>query len=420
MKAKRYIGPTSRAVLQQVRAELGPDAVILSNRSLPDGIEILAVSGEHMAQLVHAEETVVKKPERPASEGAAAIPFRTFLERSPGMAPPHTPPETEPLRAAAVAPADRPALAQDDVLAEIHSMKGLLREQMAALAWGETVRRRPLGALLLRQILSAGFSASLARAVTERLPDDFSESQARQWLHQVLARNLGCRPEPGLVAAGGVYALVGPTGVGKTTTTAKLAARAVMTHGAQGLGLITTDCYRVGAQDQLRIYGKILGVPVLVAQDATDLKHAVAALAGKHLVLIDTVGMSQRDKRIAEQRALLAVSGIRRLLLFNATAQKETLEDVVRAYVKPDVCGTVLTKLDEAVKLGGALDVLIRHRLKLDFVTSGQRVPEDLHSANPTVLVHRALKAAVEAGAALDPLELGAAIEESASAIAHA
>lgn len=441
MKAKRFTGPNSRAVLQQVRAELGADAVILGNRALANGIEVLAVSNQHMEELISVEERPPRSaepPAVPAGSGAEAMSFKAFLERGAAKEQAAAAP-VAPL-VAAVAPKvrtsfngvpkvmeakelprtlearERDALRQRDLLAEIHSMKGLLQQQMTALAWGESMRRRPLAALLLRNMLTAGFGAGLARALTERLPDDFSEPQALQWLHKVLARNLACEPEPGIIKSGGVYALVGPTGVGKTTTAAKLAARAVMMHGPQSLGLITTDCYRVGAQDQLRIYGKILGVPVLVAQDATDLEHAVAAMAGKHTVLIDTVGMSQRDERVAEQHKLLAVSGIKRLLLLNATAQKETLEDVVRAYVKAKTCGAVITKLDEAVKVGCALDVLIRHRLNLHFVTNGQRVPEDLHGANAMLLVHRALKSASPAASVPDDFELSVAIEESALA----
>jgi len=194
------------------------------------------------------------------------------------------------------------------------------------------------------------------------------------------------------VERGGVYALVGPTGVGKTTTTAKLAARCVVKYGAQSLGLITTDSYRIGAQDQLRIYGKILGVQVYTAQSEADLAQLLSTLSRKHLVLIDTVGMGQRDDRLAEQTRMLAQSDVRRILLLNAVAQAETLEDVARNYRGDGLHGAIITKLDEAVKLGGVLDVVIRHKLTLHYLATGQRVPEDLFLAESPGLLRRCLK----------------------------
>ena len=199
-----------------------------------------------------------------------------------------------------------------------------------------------------------------------------------------------------IVDAGGAYALVGPTGVGKTTTTAKLAARCVVRHGADSVALLTTDGYRIGAHEQLRIYGRILGVQVHAVRDAADLRRTLAELSGKHLVLIDTIGMSQRDRLVGEQAAMLDGAGdVRRLLLVNATSRGDTLDDVVRAYgqgAQQGLAGAVLTKVDEAVSLAPAVDALIRHRLELHYVANGQRVPEDLHLPNRAYLLHRALK----------------------------
>jgi flagellar biosynthesis protein FlhF len=231
------------------------------------------------------------------------------------------------------------------------------------------------------------------------MPDDFSLEQAQQWLLGVLAKNLRCAPsETDLIATGGVYALTGPTGVGKTTTTAKLAARCAVRYGSASLALLTTDSYRVGAQDQLRIYAKILGVNVQTVSDTHDLRQALDSLRGKRLVLIDTVGMGQRDERVSEQAMLLAQPQVRRLLLLNATSQAQTLEEVVGAYDKRGadksqrVAGCIITKQDEAACPGQVLDVVIRHRLELHYVSNGQRVPEDLQSPNASYLVHRSFK----------------------------
>ncbi len=448
MSVRRFFGASSRSVLQQVREELGADAVILANKSAGEGVEILAVSQHDMSGLIGAPQVaeVQLEPSHasspahvPAMSMAAAMPaskgqpvsLRAHVERSAAAATPagslaggRAPvprgldafSQLRPDRSSVSATSGEPVLAASadaetrQLLSEMRTMKSLIAEQMATLAWGESVRRRPLRGVMLRELINAGFSTVLARAVTEKLPDDYSEPQARQWLHAVLARNLACRAAPDVVTQGGVYALVGPTGVGKTTTAAKIAARCVVQHGAKGLGLITTDSYRVGAHDQLRIYGKILGVPVFVAQDAAELEHAVSAMTGKHLILIDTIGMGQRDSRMPEQQELLSVPGIERLLLLNATAQTETLDDVVRAYGAGNICGAIITKMDEAVRLGGVLDVAIRRRLPLHFVTNGQRVPEDIHAAQAQYLVHHAMKsvAAVPGEGDLIGLALGA------------
>ena len=186
--------------------------------------------------------------------------------------------------------------------------------------------------------------------------------------------------------------MIGPTGVGKTTTTAKLAARAVVRYGADKVALLTTDSYRIGAYEQLKIYGKILGVAVHAVKGADDLRLTLAALRHKHLVLIDTVGMGQRDERVAEQNEMFDEAGVARLLVLNATGSGDTLEDVVRMYHNSKVIGCIATKLDEAVNLGALLDVVVRHRLMMCFMANGQRVPEDLHPVNIDVLLHRAFK----------------------------
>ncbi|MBC7781537.1 MAG: flagellar biosynthesis protein FlhF, partial [Proteobacteria bacterium] len=201
-------------------------------------------------------------------------------------------------------------------------------------------------------------------------------------------------------AQGGVFALVGPTGVGKTTTVAKLAARCVLARGAASAALLTTDGFRIGALDQLRIYGRILGVPVIAVRDESELQMTLGDLAGRHLTLIDTVGMSQRDRRLAEQVALLSGEGrvVSRVLLLSAASSGSTLEDVATRYGGAGLDGCILTKIDEAASLGGALDVILRHRLRLQFVTNGQRVPEDLHLPNPLYLIDRALRGREAAG----------------------
>ena len=331
----------------------------------------------------------------------ASLPRTTLAAAGPAATP------APGVRQAAIATAP---VNEQRLLDEFRSMKNLLESRLSAIAGQAAAAPRPLVVTLWRELTLAGYSPGIARAISSRLPADFGEAQARQWLQDVLTRNLHCAPpEHDLVKRGGIYALAGPTGVGKTTTVAKLAARCVVKYGAASLGLVTTDGYRIGAFDQLEIYGRILGVPVHAAQTAADLEAVLAALRGKRLVLIDTVGMGQRDARLEAQMDLLSVAGVQPVLLLNAVAQAETLDDVVQAYLQgggrhtsPDARTStrtniggrqpvILTKLDEAVKLAPVLDACTRHALEIQYITSGQRVPEDIHQANARALVHRSL-----------------------------
>jgi flagellar biosynthesis protein FlhF len=281
------------------------------------------------------------------------------------------------------------------MMSELRAMRGMMETQLAELSWGSAQQREPHKAAVLRELLAAGFSATLARRLLDKLPAGRGADEALRWIRTVLARNVAAiANEDALIERGGVFALVGPTGVGKTTSTAKLAARCVMRHGPEKLALITTDAYRIGAHEQLRIYGKILGVMVHSVKDEADLRIALKELRNKHTVLIDTVGVSQRDQMVTEQVAMLQGTDVdvKRLLCLNATSTQETLTEVVRAYQGSGLAGSIITKLDEAASLGNVLDVVIRQKLQLFYVSNGQRVPEDLHLAQPAELVERAFR----------------------------
>lgn len=292
-----------------------------------------------------------------------------------------------------------PELKQEigSIMKELKFLRTLVEGQLAGFAFSEMQHLDPARLEIFRRMLSTGFSPALTRQLLNHMPSDSSVDAAMKWINTALLHNLPAVDlKNDIVEAGGIYALVGPTGVGKTTTVAKLAARCTLKHGPGKVALITTDSYRIGAHDQLRIYGKILGVTVYAVKDETDLQLTLADLADKHLVLIDTVGMSQRDRRVEEQIALLGGPGktVHRLLLISATAQGGQLDDVVARYMGKGLEGAILTKVDEAMQLGAALDVIIRRRLPLHYVTNGQRVPEDLHIANPLYLIDRAMRLA--------------------------
>jgi len=472
MNIKRFFGKNSRDALSQVRKELGDDAVILSNRAVNGGNEIMAFREEEMNSLLSAEPRVSGvsvagissqrrldqdrddevrfqsrreeskrddfRREEPTRQQARPMVHEKEFTNEPARAeklasdePPsllsmltkksnaqagterRSVPASEPSNQLArppraALPAAQPANAQSpampvaqanqqmtEMLNEMRVMRNAIQSQLTAMSWGNIQEREPIKSRILSTLLTAGFSAALSRQLAEKVPAGISYERALVWTQSIISRNMKTiENENEVLDKGGIFALIGPTGVGKTTTTAKLAARYVMKHGTQSLGLITTDAYRVGGHEQLRIYGKILGVMVHAVKDEADLKIALNELKGKHTILIDTVGVSQRDRMVAEQISMLSNTGsvIKKLLCLNATNTGETLTDVVRAYKGKGLDGCIITKIDEAATIGNALDVIIREKLKLYYVANGQRVPEDIHMANKQQLIRHAMK----------------------------
>ena len=312
---------------------------------------------------------------------------------------------------------------QQDMMNELRQVKGLIEERFGALAFIEKLQRQPSQARLTQKLLDCGFSPALIRKLGDSLAADVADEMG--WAASVLERNLPtAEHEAPLEDQGGVYALVGPTGVGKTTTTAKIAAAFATKYGASNLGLITLDAYRIGAHEQLRAYGRILGVPVHTAHDRASLEDLLELLSAKKMVLIDTAGMAQRDDRTRELLDMLSHRAIQKLLVVNAASQGETIEDVMIAYRAAASAGIVLSKMDEAVKLGPALDALIRHKLKVVGVANGQRVPEDWHRLSANALVHRALRGGGSSAYKLDASDVSliftAAHGNAARAVQHA
>ena len=420
MIVKKFTAATTREALLQVRQALGPEALILSNRIQDGQVEIMAVAENDMAALT-ANPTSVASP-TPANHATPMslrhdIPGLQVLPgnlRSAPTADPKTTPATPPDSATVTptaallesVPSPLPTSEESastkvvaNLTLEVQNIRSLIESQLVNLAWGQVKNADPQKFDVLRTLLGVGFSPRLARELSSALPKALKQEQALRWMTHALAHNLHCagsRDEP--IAHGGVYALVGPTGVGKTTTIAKLAARCVLKHGAPSLALITTDSYRIGAHEQLKIYGKILNVPVYAVKNETELNRTLIDLSNKHLVLIDSAGMSQRDHRIREQLTLLSGNPVvQRLLLLSATAQSGTLDDVVRAYQGHGFAGAIFTKIDEALNLAPVLDVAIRHKLSIHYVTNGQRVPEDLHLAQAHYLLDRAMKCSPQA-----------------------
>ena len=415
MKIRKFIATTAREALREIRSELGEDAVILSNRKTEQGVEIVAMANDEMVRLSGDEMARLSGTIKHGQKLKAKEQQAANVEKTAAAVV---------VAAPVIAPVAGAITAEASILGEIKSMHSMLQKQIETLSWNNVQQRDPQRAGLLRRMLNSGFSTLLARQLLNKMPDGNEKGEA--WIKQVLKRNLRVAGEDDdIVVKGGVYALIGPTGVGKTTTTAKLAARAVVRYGADKVALLTTDSYRIGAYEQLKIYGKILGVAVHAVKGADDLRLTLSALRHKHLVLIDTVGMGQRDERVSEQSDMFDATAVQRLLVLNSTSSGDTLEDVVRMYYGNKVIGCIATKLDEAVNLGALLDVVMRHRMVMYFMANGQRVPEDLHPVNIDVLLHRAFKAVEEKTPfTLDELEfpmmMAGAAESSTSEVSYA
>jgi flagellar biosynthesis protein FlhF len=319
---------------------------------------------------------------------------RDGLRTTPSTSPAPSPMPVTPAAVAAALGDARESITeaiQSSVLGELRQMKDFIAGQLEALSWLEGTRRQPVRNRLLRSLMVAGLSPVLSRALVSRLPEGCTDDLAATWVRKALIRNLRTDPSGAMIESGGVFAIVGPTGVGKTTSTAKIAARFALRHGTQSIGLVTVDAYRVGGQDQLRSFGRMLGVPVHVAHDAPSLQDFLQLYENKKLVLIDTAGISQRDARVDELLDSLAGAGIGKLLVVNAASHVETLEEVVHAYRGNEAAGMIISKLDEAVRPGAALDCAIRHKIRVVGLADGQRVPEDWHWADPRALVDKAL-----------------------------
>ncbi len=275
---------------------------------------------------------------------------------------------------------------------ELKSLRGLLVNQLSGLAWGQETHYHPQRARLLQRLLALGLSSALARDIATGAEEKESFDYIWRKALGMLAHKLPVADNP-IIDAGGVIALVGATGVGKTTSIAKLAARYTLRHGPQSVALITTDNFRVAAHEQLRSYARIMGVPMVVAADADALRHTLDSLCNKGLVLIDTAGMSQRDMELSQHLSLLKSGGrrIQTYLTLATNSQRGVLNESVQAFKEIPLAGSIFTKIDETTSLGGALSVAIEQDLPVAYYCDGQRVPEDLHPARAHNLISRSV-----------------------------
>ncbi|MEG0006479.1 MAG: flagellar biosynthesis protein FlhF [Aeromonas sp.] len=458
MKIKRFFAKDMRTALAEVKETLGPDAVIMSNKKVTGGVEIVAAvdyqsqvpgpkdapvrrqlndesvnissAGKQMTRPTPAKEqneyyadTLAAllarqqklNPANPAGNGnpapaawagnaaagnqsaglvsANAAP-KTLAEQGQwGAAPEPAKPKARP--AAGPRPAQAPQRDQEmeGMRKEMASIRKLLEHQISGLMWQEVERREPMRALLIKELKKMGFDDAFADQLAGLIPEDMPIHQAMAQLAEVLTAQLKIS-EDDILRQGGAVALLGPTGVGKTTTIAKLAARFAMKYGAEQVALITTDNYRIGAHEQLQTYGRIMGCPVRQVRDAEELANALYQFRHRRLVLIDTAGVGQRDIRLTEQLDTLVKNAkvrIRSYLVMSATSQRRVMQEAVDHFRRIPLSGCILTKLDESLNLGEVINVCIQNALPISYITDGQRVPEDIQVANAAQLVGAAM-----------------------------
>lgn len=435
MKIKRFFAKDMRSALAEVKEVLGADAVIMSNKKVSGGIEIVAAVDDDEVPVTTAQRPLrddnvkissqARQFVTPMNDQQQAETLQSLLMRGRQQPSPQTLAEqsswADPRLASEDSSTERkePTLSQPKPAAplqlhdsreykrkegakdkemnamrqEIASIRRLLEHQVSGLMWQEVERREPVRAMLIKHLNELGFSDGFADQLAMRVNDRAAPHEAWSQIEATLNQQL-LTGEDEILRQGGAVALLGPTGVGKTTTIAKLAARFAARYGADQIALITTDHYRIGAHEQLQTYGRIMGVVVKQARTYQELAQALYQLRHRRLVLIDTAGMGQRDLRLNEQLDTLVGDKqikIRNYLVLPATAQRRVLQEAVDHFRRIPLAGCILTKLDESLSLGDVLDISIQNSLPISYITDGQRVPEDLRLADGLELVRQAL-----------------------------
>lgn len=405
MKIKRIFAKDMRQAIRKVREELGADAVILSSRNVDGGVEVVSA--------IDFDERVIRAAATPAAAPASG--FAAKLKQASTQQRQEPAPSRRKIDIAvddeldlsatfAEQPAEQERLTRPlptiewsqepaitEMRQELKTLRSLFENQMNLLQWQQLGQRQPVRATVFRQLSSLGLGSDVCRKLADHVAGEAEPQRAWERALGLIAGHIPVTNDD-ILEQGGVVAMVGPTGVGKTTTVAKLAARFALRHGRDSVALVSTDNFRIGAQDQLRNFGRILGVPVQVAGSQAELETVLQDLKGKRLVLIDTAGMSQRDMRLSEQFQALSKlpAPVRTYLVLSANTQLASLSETVRAFRRVQPAACIITKLDEAASLGGALTTVLRHRLPIAYLGTGQRVPEDLQPARSDRLVEHA------------------------------
>ncbi len=425
MKVKRFFAADMRQAMKLVREELGPDASIIANRRVVGGVELTAALDYEAPRLTPPtpglgqelkktqEKILSARAELDSGERSAGGPqvnrqlfgetMRQAVESGSPVAQAllarmQSEQATQPA-AAPAAPVAAPAAEEGPGLsamrAELAGLREMLETQLGSLAWGQVNQHQPRQAGLWRRLTQLGLPPELCKELLVKVADVTDTRQAWRLLLAHLAQSVPVIREE-LIEQGGVIALVGPTGAGKTTTLGKLAARYVLKHGSQHVALVTMDTYRIGAHEQLRTLGRILNVPVRVVDEQNSLSDVLDEFAGKRLVLVDTAGLQAQDPQLRGQLGELAAQGrrVKTMLVLAATSQYRVLKAAFHNYRACGLSGCILTKVDEAATLGESLGLAMEQGLPVAYLADGQRIPDDISKAVGHQLVSRAVSLA--------------------------
>jgi flagellar biosynthesis protein FlhF len=389
MKIKKFVAPDIRRAIRMVREEQGPDAVILSNRRVEGGVEIVSAI-DYDEALFHATRSRPEDMDAAQHDGIGNL-----VEEAQARSDAYTHHQSDIAKkdlTQNISKEESPI--QESLLTEMREelkyLRNIVETRFFDLEWAQYSQSNPVSAELIKRLINCGISPKLARDIAKELPYQNKLEDAWETALEKLQGRMRIA-EDDIVDRGGIVALVGPTGVGKTTTVAKLAARYALRRGVRHAALITTDNYRVGAHEQLRTYGRLLDIPMRSASSTEDLQAQLDDLLDKDLILIDTAGMSQRDMRISEQLSVLRGSktNIKVYLVIAATSQLAGIEEVINVFRGIELDGCIITKLDEATSIGPAVSAIIEQKIAVAYISDGQRVPEDLHLARADKLINK-------------------------------
>lgn len=385
MKIKKYFASDMRQALEMARNEHGPDVVILSNRKVLGGVELIAA--EDYDEAVYNKSTQVRQ------ENSVQASTEMTQQDEPSEAIKPFRPETLSVNDSATDIWTRESTL-DQMRDEIKSLRTMLEQQMSGLAWGAIGRQHPLWANLIRQLVNLDITPKLARQLVEEIPEDYQFEQAWRTVLALLTYKIPQYHDK-ILTGGNAVLFLGPSGSGKTTTIAKMATRYALQHGANNIMLATTDIYRVGAREQLRSYARILGIPIRTINNQEEYQDLLDLTASDKLILIDSAGLSMNDVKHREQFEMLAsATNTKKCLVMSTTEHFHGLTRLIDTYKSMGLDFCIPTKLDEATSLGGLLSVVIEKSLPVASICDGQKVPDDMHTLRPYDFVSRVVSRA--------------------------